>query len=202
MATGPAFKSGLTNSMLPFNITFSPTIAILTGRIDKLGLDIKSFKVPLTRSIEEVMTKSITKNFNVGGRPRWEPLSEATLLIRAQYSNPNTDPLIWTGELRSVAGQVNIWTITDKSAMIRGLPQNVWYGAIHQKGYGGRGGSAKGKDLSHAGQIASAAGKGGRYTVSAIPARPWAVIQPEDEEDIKDIFIEWLGEQVDAAGLG
>lgn len=87
-------RSGVTGGMLPFSVTFTPTVAILAGRIDKLGMDIRSFKEPLTRSVRDVMTVSIRRNFDVGGRPTWEPLSETTLARRASAGFAGSDPLV------------------------------------------------------------------------------------------------------------
>lgn len=188
-------------SSLPASISFVPSMVIVAGNIDKLGIDIRSFHEPLTRSIRDVMQESIRKNFNVGGRPAWEPLSDATLEIRTNWGNPNTDPLVWTGTLRQVASQLNIWTITKTSALIVSLPQKVWYGAIHQGGYGGTGGSkgTKGQSLHDIVENARANaldGSGNRGGTAPIPARPFIVLQPEDEDRITEIFIEWLGERV------
>ena len=197
---------GVTPNMLPFSATFSPTAVIAAGRIEKLSMDIRSFHEPLLRSVREVMAPSIRENFNTAGRGTWEPLSAATLQIRAKYNNANTDPLVWTGNLRRVASQINIWTITQFSAMIRDLPANVWYGKIHQAGYegGGSGRSAAGKSLFNIVEDARGAAIVGdkRSSVSPIPARPFVVFQPEDEDNITHVFLRWMSERVMAAWPG
>lgn len=81
--------------------------------------------------------------------------------------------LVRSGRLQRTMGRVGIWTITDAHAVIEGLPADVWYGHVHQAG------SRKN---------------------TTIPARPFALIQPEDEEAIVRIFDEWLGEHAAKAG--
>lgn len=209
-ATGLKIRGGVTPNMLPMTILFSPTVVIAAGRVDKLGADIRSFHEPLLRSVREVMVPSIRENFNTGGRPGWEPLSEATLEVRSNYKNPNTDPLVWTGTLRRVASQINIWTITKYSAMVVDLPEKVWYGKIHQAGYGGSGTSKKVATLKKlgvgkAGGIGGSQGfahfekGGGSRSISEIPARPFIMLQPEDVEAIHEVFINWLGERAKKA---
>src|SRR5690606_29929622 len=80
--------------------TFSPTIGIVAKNVDKLGLDIRSFREPLKRAIQQVVIPSIRTNFDSGGRPAWEPLSEATLRWRQARGIGGTAPLIATGALR------------------------------------------------------------------------------------------------------
>lgn len=182
-----------------WSFAFEPSIAITAGRVDKLGLDIRSFREPLTRSVREVMTKSLQRNFDEGGRPPWEPQSEATIEI---MRNMGVDGqlMIRSGKLRKVAGQINLWTFTRVSATVRELPEKVWYGAIHQTGYEGSGSSSGGGGFSKF--IAKGAGtkkskSTGPRGVSAIPARPWLIIQPEDIDAIHDVFARWLQERID-----
>jgi phage gpG-like protein len=208
---------GLHNNLGPgiaAYMTWEPSIGIATTRIDKLSMDIRSFKEPLTRAIREVMVPSIRKNFDVGGRPAWEPLSDETWIIRSKFGWTGGDILMLTGTLRKVASQMNIWTITQNSATIRDLPQQVWYGKVHQAGYegqsmsklarklGGDMGAAL-KEIQNRQKIAMAtgttlSGSGERHSPS-IPARPFLVFQPEDEQDIQDVFMEWLEERVNRA---
>lgn len=197
---------GLTSSMAPqLEIDFEPTIIVTTGRINKMGASFRSFKEPLTKSIRKVMMASIWENFESGGRPKWAPLAEATLLIRQRWGHPGTDPLVWTGALSEVASSFNIWTITQSYASIQSLPTSVWYGKIHQAGYEGpgsqRSGVSKGKrdkTSLYARQRAMLKGeisvaKGGAAT---IPARPFIMFQEEDVDKIHEIFDEWLGKKI------
>lgn len=67
-----------------------------------------------------------------------------------------------TGRLKRVATQFNIWSYTRDSATITGLDSRVKYAKYHQ------GGTRK------------------------MPARPFVMLQNEDEEEIERIFYEWL----------
>jgi len=202
-------RSGLTPASVGVSMTFVPSIAITAARIDKLGMDIRSFREPLTRSVKRVMGPSFRKNFDAGGRPdSWEPLSDATLEVRQRLGRNGSGILVLTGALRRVMGQLNIWRITRTSALILDLPQSVWYGAIHQAGYDG--GSMSARIKQHGGDASAAfrsiidEQKNAMRTgttiktagAAAIPARPFALFQDEDEDDITEVFLEWLQERI------
>jgi phage gpG-like protein len=201
-------RSGLNPATTGVEMTFLPSIAITAGRIDKLGLDIRSFHEPLKRSVQRVMGPSFQKNFDAGGRPDpWEPLSEATLEIRQRLGHPSTSILIKTGALRKVMGQLNIWRITRKAAIITDLPPRVWYGAIHQAGYDG--GSMSARIKKHGGDASAAfrsiiddqknamrTGVPIKSGGAGIPARPFVMFQDDDEDEITEIFMEWLQERI------
>lgn len=183
------------------NITFEPTIGIAAGRIDKLGIDIRSFHEPLKRAIKEVMIPSFFINFDVGGRPRWAPLSEGTMEVRKHWGYQGIAPLLWTHKLFRVTQQQNIWTVGKDSAYIADLPSKVWYGKIHQAGMEGHRGVWPGSKTGtpHAG----VGGRpGGKREVAAIPARPFLVIQPQDRDAITVVFAKWLDERVARASWG
>lgn len=198
---------------------FQPSIGISARAIDKLGIDIRSFREPLKRVVQKVMAPSFKKNFDQEGRPdAWEPLSDVTLEIRSREGFGDTI-LDRTGALKRTVQQLNIWTITTETATIRDLPDKVSYGKIHQSGFGGKGGGSKMTTyLKKAGGDAREAQKlldddlimamrsgskvhGGERTVAAIPARPFVVIQDEDYDDIEEVFVEWLQERLMANGF-
>lgn len=175
-----------------------PSIGLLATGYRKFSLDIRSFREPLKRSIQQVIAPSIVKNFDVGGRPDvWEPLSEYALDRRAREGF-NDKPLVKTGKLRRTMGQLNIWTITRESASIRDLPPNVWYGKVQNAGIG-----------QFSTRIAAAGGDTkaaleklrGRETVGAhIPQRRFIMIQDEDVPKIEAVFQKWLAERWTASG--
>lgn len=198
---------GVTPSMAPrLELVFQPTLVIAAGRIDAAGAELANgFVEPLTKAIREVMMPSIQQNFASGGRPAWEPLSESTLEIRRRFGVGGTRTLYVTGRLENVASSFEIWTITRAFATIRDLPPSVWYGKIHQAGYEGQN-SMKRRLRKTGGDVGAAheslmadqisamrsgttLGGGG---VAAIPARPFIVFQPEDEDEITQIFIDWM----------
>jgi phage gpG-like protein len=144
---------------------FSSHPIIVAAGFRQLGKDIKSVKEPLKRSIQQVMAPSFQKNFDVGGRPAWEPLHPATIAAKG-----HSKPLVRSGTLRSVAGQLNIWTIQGQQgrAFVSRLPDRAWYGAIHQEGS------------------------------ERTPTRPFLVVQEEDGRKIDNVFDKWLRERVAA----
>jgi phage gpG-like protein len=189
----------------------SPSIGLLAKDIDKMALNIKSFREPLTRSVKQVIIPSIRKNFTEEGRPdRWDDLADYTVKVRG-----TTGPILTrTGKLRRGATQFNIWSISDSAATVKKLPDAVWYGAVHQAGTGGfsqymtqaqkeLGRGASGREvISHAYSLMDAAtgGARGQRKVS-IPQRQFIMYQdPDDIDDIQQIFYDWLVERTEKEG--
>jgi hypothetical protein len=107
-----------------------PSVGIVAKDVDRLGLDIQSFKTPLEAVVRAVMIPSIRQNFNEEGRPKRQSLAESTVLAR-KASHPI---LKRTGTLARRATQFNIWSIGETSATIRTLPSDAFYGVYHQAG--------------------------------------------------------------------
>lgn len=203
MPSGLILTPHLTQRNVTIDLHFRPSVGILARRVDKLGADIRSFREPLRKAVKEVMIPSIRKNFDTRGRPPWEPLALGTVAQKG-----NDKPLVTTGRLRRQMGYINIWTIDREKALISDLPDAIWYGKIHQGGaqFSLRGGTgpqnldAIRKALSfskkHTGSSSSFGTKG------SIPARPFVVMQKEDEIAIERIFQEWVGDRVRRSGLG
>lgn len=163
--------------------TFTPTVGILAKDVQKLGLDIRSFRDPLSRSVKRVLIPSIRKNFEAQGRPAWEPLSEVTVKLRGA-SGPILNR---SGRLKRKATQFNIWTITREAASLQSLPADVWYGAVHQAGHGG-----------FTGSLGSVVGSGAARV--RIPARPFVMFQNEDGNAVREVFAQWLTERLARVG--
>src|SRR5882757_1225652 len=195
-------------------IIFSPSIGFIASRLAKLDLDIRSFRVPLTRSIQQVMIPSIRKNFESesarnapGAGGDWEPLSDFSLemrdrgLVRFDRGGASGSKILdSTGALKRKATQLNLWTIDREKAEVQDLPDSVWYGKVQQSGYpAGTTTISRGVTASQLGASLRELGniKQGK-TAPDIPARPFLVIQPEDEDKIKDVFTVWLTERVAA----
>lgn len=153
---------------------FQPSIGIQAARMEKFGMDIRSFREPLKRSIQQVLAPSFRKNFDMEGRPDpWAPLAEFTVDQRG-----NTGPILnRSGVLKRTIQQLNIWTIDTQKAAILDLPQKIWYGKLHQGGYKGTGAAT--------------------FT---FPARPFVLIQDEDYDAIEAVFLKWLQERAIASG--
>lgn len=189
----------------------TPSIGLVAKDIDRMGLAIKSFREPLTRSVKRVIIPSIRANFREQGRPdAWEPLADYTVKVRG-----NSGPILTrTGKLKRGASQFNIWSISEVSATVKKLPESVWYGAIHQAGTGGfsqymvqaqkeLGRGASGREvIQHAYALLDAArgGASGHKKVY-IPQRQFIMLQdPDDLDDIQQVFYEWLVERSVAEG--
>lgn len=193
---------------------FKPSLGILARDIEVLGHDISNFRAPLVHAVKTVMIPSFRKNFEAEGRPSWEPMAEATEMLREREGS--SGPLLnRTGKLKRTAASLSIWTITKESASIQDLPEKVWYGKVHQEGMGGMGRRVKsvlasaakrGKRISP-GQAAAIAQKqldqeilsgktgGGRATVN-IPERPFIMFQDEDMDGVYEVFQFWLEQRI------
>lgn len=119
--------------------------AIYAGRIDKLGMQFKSFKEPLTQSLHRVIIPSIYANFQAQGRPAWKKLTKRTVQDR-MYKGFARGPILQrTGRLKRGATRKNIWDIKPLSSVggagadvlfmrVNYFDQLVPYGKFHQLG--------------------------------------------------------------------
>lgn len=146
-------------------ITFDPKffrdIGALQAAIDLLGRQFDDFKEPLETSVELVILPSIRTNFEVGGRPKWRPLSEPYRTHR--LPGPI---LVQTGALFAAATAMANWTVTRDSAEMTGV-DSAAYAGYHQSG------------------------------TREMPARPFALLQDEDVENIIRIFEIWIDGLID-----
>jgi phage gpG-like protein len=193
-----------------------PSMGVVAKDVQRLGLDIRSFREPLTAIVKTVLIPSIRKNFDAGGRPAWEPLAEATILARKYSAWPI---LQRSGKLRKRATQLNIWDIGLTTATIRSLPSDVFYGAYHQAGASGGSGSSSLSGFMPGSKEAEAliarflpkaakelGAKASPKHVRAralgmlldtsegwsLPARPFIMYQPEDVPKMDKIFLDWM----------
>lgn len=149
---------------------FTRDALILAGDLqDFAQYGIRSFREPLEMSVRQVVIPSIRKNFAAEGRPAWRPLALATVVDRAKLQSLGkiktgaSGPILdRTGKLKKVATQLNIWSYTRESATITGIDSRVKYATYHQTG------------------------------TRKMPARPFILLQDEDEERIEQIFYHWL----------
>lgn len=110
-------------------ITFIPPLTILAAQMRDVATDLQDFEEPLKTSVQQVAIPAIGRNFDLEG-PGWDPLSEATVLIRGE-SNPILDR---TGALRAAATSTDIWNITSTEAVVTNLDADVHYGQFHLSG--------------------------------------------------------------------
>lgn len=180
MVFGPPFGPG------EMGIGYVKQAMVDAAAVDRLEQNIKSFKVPLEESLREVVQPSIVKNFAAQGRPRWMPLSEATLRSRgwtpmgtvrrkhlsmsAPMSKGGFKILDRTGRLKRAATQLNMWEVTETELKFRVtfFSGKVPYGPFHQLG----------TDKMYARQF---------ITLGA----------PNDEDKIRLIFDQWLIKRIE-----
>jgi phage gpG-like protein len=202
---------------------FKPSLGIMAKALTALGNDFQDMRVPLKRGVEDVMTISILENFMSGGRPSWDALSETTMMHR-QADGSGSMILVRSGALANAASSVDIWSIGRFSATIRDLPNNVWYGKVHQAGMSGNafaggkwfkkyqdaarktlGSESSPKEVDNLAfkMFDTRATKHGPAPSgrAEVPARPFAIFQDEDIDAIQLIFIEWMEEKLQMRGL-
>jgi phage gpG-like protein len=226
LATASQLAAAIDLVRFDFQITafeFKPSLGIVAKRLQQFGDEFADMRVPLTMSVENVMTVSILENFMSGGRPAWDSLAPSTVAKR-QKLNAGSMILVRSGSLADVASSVGIWSIGRTSATIRDLPGNVWYGRVHQGGLTGN--QFAGGNWFQKYQTAARKALGSEVEddevnglafkmfdkrllshgpapkgSAPIPARPFAVFQDEDIDAIQLIFIEWIEAKIREAGL-
>lgn len=183
-------KLSLDSGIVDFE--FTPSIGMIARDMDRLGLDIRSFREPLQRAVRQVIIPSIRKNFEAEGRPeKWDDLSDYAVQQRGGTEHPI---LQRTGKLMKGAQQLNNWQFNEIGAVFSQLPESVKYGGVHQVGYGSAGSGALNKSAE---DIIAGAKKAAKIF---IPARPFVMYQEEDEFDIMDVFADWFEERARRVG--
>lgn len=120
--------------MIDFDVRIIPPPFAITKAFMGVALDIRSFREPMKRSVQGVVGPAIRHQFDVGGDPPWEPLKDVTITKKQNlgYRQPEA-PLIATGKLRKVAGQLNVWNISRDTAEAVNL-KGAEYGEWHMAG--------------------------------------------------------------------
>ncbi len=155
--------------MANMQITIEPSTVIFASAYGRLARGFKTFRVPLEASVRRVMIPSISQNFEEGGRPPWERLSDATIERRDREGTLGGEPqdiLVESGTLFGDALRFARWEIGRTTAIYTNLPSRSAYGRFHQTG------------------------------TTNMPARPFVVIQEEDKDAIHHIFELWRDGQI------
>ena len=79
---GLAIGNAGQQTAIHLGIDWYPSPFVVAAQFDALGVSVRSFREPLKRSIQQVLSPSFQKNFDVGGRPPWKALSEAANKLR------------------------------------------------------------------------------------------------------------------------
>lgn len=159
--------------MFSFDFTFDGGLESAKQAARELSVDLRSLKEPLKRAVKEVMIPSFRQNFDSEGRPSWTPAAR----------NYGHSLLNDTGRLRNATGLLAIWDFDREHAKLNptSLASRVGAKIVHQTGVTRRSGGL-GKTSSG---------------IHTIPARPFIMMQFEDEEKIQRIFEEYLRERVE-----
>lgn len=134
------------------------------------------FKEPLMRCVEQVLIPSIRKNFSAEGRPEmWEPIDTGNAYRRERKagSAPILQP---TGGMRRTAEAKARFSVKDNILEYGNWPT----GSAHK--------------ASRYGYIHD---MGGTTPFGEIPARPFAIYQREDIDDITKVFAKWAQEMAE-----
>ena len=131
-----------------------------------LGVDLRSMREPLKRAVKDVMLPSFHQNFDSEGRPSWAPAART-------YGH---SLLHDSGRLENSATVLANWNFDRERAQLNpaSLVSRIGVKIIHQTGFS----------------------RNTKKGVHTIPARPFIMMQADDEEKIEQIFDDWLNERV------
>lgn len=111
---------------IAIDVDMNPSPVIIAAAFGAMSDAVRLFSDPLKKAITDVVAPSISTNFQVGGRPPWQPLDPDT-------KGSGRGILIRTGLLASRAGQLEEWDISDDTAQM-GVSAEIFYGGIHEEG--------------------------------------------------------------------
>jgi phage gpG-like protein len=174
----PGVKSGTSKAGL-VDVTMKPLPIVLVGQFGALSESVKTFRKPLEQCVKEVIIPSMRKNFDVEGRPRWKMIAPQTEYRRSYDGYPTYPILDRSGKGKRSALAFARWKFTKDSTFMGGqFPKTTWYMPVHQSGLEG----------------SWAGGEG-------IDARPFALIQDEDQKKIEAVFVKWFEKNLDKTGF-
>lgn len=196
----PELRSAQVSSL---HMTFEPSLGVMARRVDKLGMNIRSFREPLQRVLREIIIPSIAMNFHKHGRDAsgqgkaWQPLTTET-----QVKKGHARPLVDTGDLKATMRRQNIWHLDGEKLLLANLPSDVWYGVIHQEGSDAY--TRSGGKIDLGGAFVTYDEINDRFNnvgeEGAIPARPFVRLTNEEVEMVDEVFLDWLDERALRAG--
>ena len=139
---------------------------------------------PATKVISQIVRTSVVRNFEVGGRPKWKPLSRVTLALRK-----GTKVLYRQGMAGGLLGSIHAKAYRDRAV----IGTNKACAAVHQ--FGAKKGSF-GQFTANIQAHMRKTKSGKKAQVRAhtrkvslpwgdIPARPYLMVQAEDWVEIR-----------------
>jgi len=135
---------------------------LLRDSVFRMARQFGDMTAPLTDSVRKVVTPSIIRNIASGGRPKWQPLSQSRIEARLRGPNPSLRILVDTEALALAAASRVIWRISPTQADMEALDNLVPYAKFHQTG------------------------------TFKMPARPFALLQSNEVDQIVEIFDKWI----------
>jgi len=197
---GPGFMRGGLAIHIDEYGSFVKNSKIYAGMIDKLGMSFKSFREPLELSLDKVIIPSITQNFAAQGRPAWTPLAQSTIVNRLYQNFPRGPILQRTGRLRRESTRKNIWDISASEVRMRAVyfDQKVPYAQFHQSGTRIRTVTKHTLTTFMEGSSGFTSFNASKKTTkqATMPARPFVLLQLDEEVEIHNIFIDFMQLQV------
>jgi phage virion morphogenesis protein len=174
---------------MDIRITARENIKTLFGILDRKLGDMS----PIMSHVADVLLYSVRKNFDAGGRPRWESLSESTKTVRKRKGQ-------WPGSILVQIGRLRDSIVTAHGKDWASVGTNVKYAKTQQFGAArGEFGTQTARIQQHRRKLKSGKAIPVREHTREVttpwgdvPARPFLVVQDEDWTEIEDILLGWL----------
>lgn len=175
----------------------------LLRKLDRLkgGIEDKS---PLLEQAGVVLIESSQRNFEEGGRPRWEPLTETTLLLRAQSKAGYREHKRGENKGRLTAKTFNTYisgakTLRDSGMLMGSVGNPSVEGGVYRIT---KNSIAIGTALKYAAPTQDGVKETkGLIVGKQIPARAFIGAQQEDKDRIYLLAHEFVRERISEAGF-
>lgn len=144
---------------------FIPSARMIGRSFGELAKGFRTFRVPLTHAVENVMIQHIIEQFEAGGEPPWAPHAESTQERRERQGTLGGYPqdiLVESGTLFDAVIKKARWTITGDEAYFSNLPSRATYGYFHLTG------------------------------TDDMPARPFIQLTNQEIDQVQDVFGRWV----------
>ena len=145
---------------------------------------------PAMKVIGQIVRTSVVRNFEVGGRPKWKPLSPVTLALRR-----GTKVLYRQGMAGGLMGSIHAKHYKNRAV----IGTNKIYAAVHQFGAKkGSFGQFTANIKAHMRKMGSKQVQVRAHTRSVklpwgdIPARPYLMVQDEDWVEIREALGDYI----------
>jgi phage gpG-like protein len=101
----------------------------------KVAANVTNFKPALLAIGKTVISPSVRKNFEAGGRPQWLPLAPSTIERKARAGAPDPSKvLVHSGRMASAAADSSAYQVTKDKLVAAPFATRYW--VYHQRGQG------------------------------------------------------------------